>query len=349
MVKRSKVRLHYSLTGAIAVFALIVMTLVVSVGIRTLVSNFAEQTLISYSTHEQLLFDTILEDAIDVGKVNLLDASESIQEEINATMDLEQLESDLETNSPNDQFDSILRKYLMSNSYIDEGMDENRNSIFVLVNNNLVANYSHDKVGNNTTDYALGEENSENIYHIIEESFYNVELSTQAIDDINDQKMTDYVIWQERSPSLVSDIPMYSRMTINDIHDIFDNYGVNGFSSFEFLIPVYITNHGNLFGEYDSTTSLVDNKIIIVQRLNLTDYINECHPEAFSESQGTSTLYDNYKSSESVLNIFIIIECIAMFVYAITFINVYNNGVLARRLEELEESLTGEEDKNESE
>ena len=97
-------------------------------------------------------------------------------------------------------------------------------------------------------------------------------------------------------------------------------------SSFEILIPKYITENGNIFGEYDvaGDSKDVNNKIIIVQKLNMVDWIDSFHPDFFNTDKTDSIEY-NYNQLLIIINVFIILCCIAMFGFVIYTITIYNN------------------------
>lgn len=330
---------HYSVTVFTIIFVLFAITICTFIGLRSSVMEYASRAEIIYEDRQLKLFDTILNDAIELGRFGLVNSSNKLQQDIKQNLDLDELKYDLEYNRPNAEFDNILRDSLQTNIFTKNGMSSNRNSIFVIVNGNIIAHYSHDSVYLSEYLTRLGDTDPLDIYSIVDSQFYNKELSTKAIDRLINQE-AGYIVWQSRAPKNGMDIPKYSNITINEIHDIFLKYGYEGLESYEFLITSYITSYGNMFGDYDSTTGTVNNKIILVQKLNIVDYIKEFHPDVFDNFKD-QTLYRNYSQMMTNINIFIILECMAIIGYAIMFINYYNHKII------VEEIISEIEDDNE--
>ena len=136
------------------------------------------------------------------------------------------------------------------------------------------------------------------------------------------------------------------------------NYGIDALKSFEFLIPVYITEYGDVFGNYDDHTieSVNKDKIIIVQKLNIVDYINFYCPELFDISESDKQISEGYEDLMVMLNIFIVIECLSIISYAVLFIGYYNHTILIDEMsdklnpikEKIEDLFDKDDDDNES-
>ena len=113
--------------------------------------------------------------------------------------------------------------------FTSNGLDQNRNSIFVLANSKIIANYTHNK------DFVLDhdEEDPRNIYTIISDKSYNKELCLNAVRKIENQ-YKDIVVWQFFEPKN-QNVPMYTRVTMNTLRSIFDEYGIDGLESYTYI------------------------------------------------------------------------------------------------------------------
>ena len=336
----------YKLSAYIIIFALFLITISVSVGIRKGIASYGDTAYNEYVDEKLNTFDSILHGAIDLGEFGLTNSSNKLQQEIKENLDMDRLEDCLLANKRYPEFDRLLRDNLQKNVYTRySGVDQNRNSIFVMVNGNIIASYTHDDSIFSTSIY-LGafETNAE---EMVQNGFYNIELSLNAIDMIKNQ-YKGLIIWQQDAPTL--DIPKYSRMTIETLHDILLEYGLDGLESFEILIPEYITEYGNMFGDTDIPGSNTerDNKLILVQKLNIVDYIEYHYPE-FATVFDSDQLIDEYDRLTMMINIFIIIECLAMIAYACMFMVYYNHKITVDELEtKIQELKTVEESINQN-
>ena len=327
----------YKLSAYIIIFALFLITISVSAGIRKGIASYGDIAYNEYVDEKLNTFDSILQGAIDIGQFGLTNSSNKLQQEIRANLDMDRLEDCLLVGKRYPEFDVLLRNNLQKNVYTRySDVDQNRNNIFVMVNGNIIATYNHDDTKFPNSIYLGAFET--NAKEMVQDTFYNVELSEYAIDMVEKQ-YKGLIIWQQDAPSL--DIPKYSRVTLDTLHEILLEYGLEGLESFEILIPEYITEYGNMFGDTDVPGSNTDrdNKLILVQKLNIVDYINYHFPE-FSVLD-SEALVNEYNRLTMMINIFIIIECLAMIAYACMFMVYYNHKIM---IEEMKLELKEKED-----
>lgn len=334
----NKVKKSYRLSAYIIIFALFLITISVSIGIRKGIASYGDTAYNEYVDEKLNTFDSILHGAIEIGQFGLINSSNKLQEEIKENLDMDKLEDCLLANKRYPEFDQLLRQNLQKNVYTrHSGVDQNRNNIFVMVNGNIIATYNHDDSKFHNSIYLGAFETSAE--EMVQNTFYNTELSIHAINMIENQ-YKGLIIWQQDAPSL--DIPKYSRVTLDTLHEILLEYGLEGLESFEILIPEYITEYGNMFGDTDvpGANTDRDNKLILVQKLNIVDYINYHYPE-FSVLYDSDQLIDEYNKLDMMINIFVIIECLAMIAYACMFMVYYNHKIM---VDELELKLKEEDD-----
>ena len=347
-------RKSFKFSTILIVAILFTITIFILCSIRKVVLEFRNVAYEEYIEQETEKFDIILDDAIELGRFGLKNSANKIQLDIEENLDMDKLEDCLLNNTPYPEFDAILRETLQKNVYTRySDIDQNRNNIFVIINGNVVASYNHDgKIF--SSPVRLGSDNK--VEDIIGTKFFNVSLSQRAINMILNQYKGHLIIWQENQPKN-PDIPKYTTMNRNTLHDILHKFGIEGLESYEILIPVYITEYGNIFGDIDvpgdSNTS--NNKIILVQKLNLVDYIDHYYPGYFDNE--SNAIITSYNKVMLMINIFIILECLSMFAYAAIFIMYYNHRIITEELEqqlvkfmneseELEEETKSEENKD---
>lgn len=291
------------------------------VGIRRTISVYNDRAKVIAENTRVKEFNAMLRSSKYMAEYGLDNSIEKINKDVERYVDLTRLKVSLTVQTKYDLFDTILRNHLQTNIFTLHGMDANRNNIFVVVNGYLIASYTKDDTylkSPITTGAGIKLED------IIRERFYNKELGVDAIHKLKTQ-YKGMIICQPRRPRSAN----YTMPTeINE--EALDQIVLHGtkdeLSSFEILIPKYITENGNIFGEYDvaGDSKDVNNKIIIVQKLNMVDWIDSFHPDFFNTDKTDSIEY-NYNQLLIIINVFIILCCIAMFGFVIYTITIYNN------------------------
>lgn len=330
-------RNSFNHSAYIAIVILFAVALIILIGIRKSIVEYHQGIHQDYTEDRMETFNSVLIQSCMLGNFGLLNSSAKIQQDINMELDLDKLKDCFSNNLQYPEFDQILRSTLQNNVYtVNKRIDQTRNSIFVMLNGKIIAYYGHDL--NMSSPLRLGDGITPD--ELINGNFYNEELSHRAINLLQDQ-YKGLIIWQERQPSN-DNIPVYSSINLQQFKDIFKEYGIEGLDSFDILLPVYITEYGNIFGDYDIpglTNSNSDNKIILVQKLNLKDYVSSYFPDLFDHSTEQS-INDRFGHVITMLNIFITLECMAMIAYAFAFIAHYNNKLAMEKLEDaMEEEL----------
>ena len=315
-----------------AIVILFIVALVILIGIRRSIVEYHDGIHQDYTEDRMETFNSVLIQSCMLGNFGLVNSSAKIQQDINLQLDWDMLEKCFTNNEQYPEFDLILRSTLQKNAYTANArIDQTRNSIFVMLNGKIIAYYGHDL--NTESPLRLGDGITPN--ELIDGNFYNEELSHRAIDLIQNQ-YKGLIVWQERQPSNY-DIPKYSSVNLKQFKEIFETYGIEGLDSFDILLPVYITEYGNIFGDYDIpglTHSDSDNKIILVQKLNLKDYVSAYFPDLFDNSAEKS-INDRFDHVMTMMNIFIILNCMAMVAFAFVFIMHYNVRLEMENIEDI--------------
>lgn len=307
--------LHKSQINRITIYLVSVGIFVVSIfavyGFKVSFRNYYIDTYNSYQEARWNSVETELERSIEIGRFGLVNASNKIQVEVKQQLDMDRLKESLSKNLPYPEFDLILRNSLQKNIYTQQGMDQNRNSIFVITNGRVIANYSHDKKFVSGGGTELG--NTESV-DALTSLAYNKPLCDNALKKIEAQ-YKDNIIWQYHSPKDKT-MPMYEDVDMSTLKDIFIKYGVEGLKSYTILIPVYITDYGNIFDEYDTPETLgKNNKLVLVQKLNIGDCLNAHYPKALTMLD-LDEIKTNYALFVTYIRIF---ECI-LYISIITYI-----------------------------
>lgn len=293
--------------------------IVIMNGIKQTTKTYYETSIQNYEWSLWEAFYSNLKNAQEFGRFSITNCTNEIQNDIRSDLDMEKLRFSLENNVYYKDFDLLLRSTFQDNVFTlrSYSINRNRNSIFVLCNGKIIANYSYDGLyGIVYKDNQVIKGND--IRDIVSSRFYNKKLSLAAIDSIENHS-SDLIVWQEVAPNNFTD-KTYTSFDWSTIKEIFDTQGIEGFASYEILIPTYITDYGNIFGEYDNNNGTANNKIIIVQKLNIKDYFTVLMPSfdmvSFNRLNEMKNIYSNI---QIITNIFEIILYLSIGAY-LTFV-----------------------------
>lgn len=304
----------------VILFVVIVFSLL---GARRAFLNFVGRTTIIVRNTRIREFNSILKNVKYIADYELDSSIQKINSDVEKTADLTRLKIALTLNTHYDYFDTILRKNLQDNIFNANGVvDRNRNNIFVLVNGYLIASYNQDDT---YLKNAIRTGSNVKLKELIGSEFYNKELSLKALHQLQVQDK-GLIIWQASKPADADE--NYKPPHSIDVHQL-DEILINGskeeLASYEVLVAKYITENGNIFGEYDIAGSPkeINNKIIIVQKVNMVDWIEYLYPDFFGNDETESIEY-NYSQIINLINLFLIVACLGMIGYGLGFAISYN-------------------------
>lgn len=140
------------------------------------------------------------------------------------------------------------------------------------------------------------------INNFVEEQ-YNKKLCEAAMHNIkkmNPQK-NDLIFWEPTSNSINNHM-MIDSISFDNLLAVYYKEGIDSLKSYEILIPVYITDNGDIFGTRDLNsvgTSNHNYKIIIIQRMNVYDAIKPYDENiVYLENQISNIEHDIYMNKK---------------------------------------------------
>lgn len=213
---------------------------------------------------------------------------------------------------------SLLVEPYIINKYLN-GVKTDGNTMFVATYKGMVCDFSYTNAGNmgshTTCSYRRWKD-------FVSDS-YNKILTKNAIEQLKN-KSTDLIVWQYPNPH-IEDMEMLDNVNIDDLYNIYLEYGLAGLKSYELLVPAYITEDGDIFGQKDMVQGLRYNncKIIVVQRINLYDQINELFRD-FEDEEPMNEIISKYsiiKDEIRILGLVIVIIHLSSIAH---FCNMYN-------------------------
>lgn len=254
---------------------------------------------------------TLIYDAQDKNKILLENKALNLQNIIlNEYSDNSLLENDIKNPTDNSKLSKIFDKELHNKNIIVGSMDK-------ILWNRTYGEYSTDL----KDDYTL----EDVIYKT-----YNEELSREAIDTIlklNSQK-NDFIIWKSGKSNI--------EISNNNIDELLNelqkyNYDINELKGYDILIPVYITEDGDILGvkDVDMIGRYNDNcKMVLVQKLNLYDILshNKYNIENYKdEVTRIQDMIEQLTDDEIIKNIYLLLIIIGI---------VISSGVIQNRIKE---------------
>ena len=154
---------------------------------------------------------------------------------------------------------------------------------------------------------------------------YNVELFDNAIRRIRNH--TDQVIAIEPYNYIDegTEHELISDMNFGNLERVYINEGFEGLRNYQFLVPVYITDTGDIFGQKDIVNGVrQDNhKFIVIQTFNLLDQLVELNPE-IGDDDYLRHVTDRYDSILTSLYLIGLAACIIIINVILYFFSLYN-------------------------
>lgn len=256
-------------TGTIAFFSAIVV-LIVCIIFYIVVSemeNINSRVDAEKTKHE---FDTIVltKAYLEAESTNsLMEITTKLRQEIIDTFDMDELESQLNKRIIPSDLSKIFSKYLKNKTTVP-GLDPQTNNIVVCMGEGVIEDFS--------TVYASYTDDTRT-WEFEKTHELNPELFHNSIQAILDQNTRVYYVEQYKhlDADENTDKVLYPYINQEVLEEIYDEYGINGLKDYTFLVPVYIDEDGDIFGNMDIVNGhrVKNNKFIIIQRYSLYDYL----------------------------------------------------------------------------
>ena len=197
--------------------------------------------------------------------IELVKIAESIESDILNTKDLNKIEKELNSGKDiPDKLEDIFRENIF-NVYL-LGIENDNNNIFICNKKGIISDYDISSATDDdiirTWDYEIKKQ-------------YNSKLAKNTFDKLMVMDNYNSLVFERENKCNNKKHKLYDEITDDTIKEIISNEGLEGLKSYTFLVPIYITNDGDIFGKYDvvSTHKQPNNKIVVVQEYSLYDYI----------------------------------------------------------------------------
>lgn len=281
-------------------------------------------------------FDVIWDFLNSCNAVAESDAKKLAQDLENAVKEeygLERLEKDLNNNNRGDFLDLLEE---VTNDYESSSLvDNNRNSCIILE--------GFDKIlVDRMVD--ISKVSSED-YHGSFSDYRNLSINKKLFDTaqrlLMNKTSTRPIMIEVHDYAEIENHILIDSCSYENLKTVYMAEGVLGLHNYQFLVPVYITENGDIFGNPDLREgSPVDNhKFIVIVTFNLYDNLIKMRPD-FEESKYYDDLEFGYDAILTAAYFSFCITCITFFIVTLYYIKNYNNAIIEylgeRTLEEEE-------------
>ena len=249
-------------------------------------------------------------------KTNIKAASDSIEKEI-SDLDLDKLKRELDSGVYSCELTSIFKRNL--DDLVLHGVDNGKNGAMVISNDFVIM----------TNSYYLypTEADSTHLFSKIISSGYNKKLASDALDKIyqQDNSLICIEYLEHENPNHI----MITEPSRQQLKNVYLKEGLDGFKNYQFLVPIYITEKGDVFGQTDIVNGErtdMNHKFIVIQEFNLYDQLYENYYDLFDDSyiSNLNGMYEITKSSLYILGL-AVIGFVLLVIFE--FIAVYNNFI----------------------
>lgn len=251
-----------------AMFGVIIILFVASIIIYQILSTEIDSCYdgikrYSYNTQTETVLSSKREIEFILNEP-LKKTAKEIETEIKETLDLKDLEQKLNSGKIPYELDLVFCKFANqpNHSLMDDSI---RSNIFVCTKNGVIYDQN--------LENATSSDQDRNWEFEIDRQ-YNTEMATLTIQNLLNKNSTEILVF-ERDQNENPDHIYYDHLNENIIKKIISTEGLEGLKEYTFLVPVYITENGDIFGKEDIIAGHVqdNNKFIVVQEYNLYDYI----------------------------------------------------------------------------
>lgn len=267
IIKCSKHSKFSNIVGWVATLS-VILTLTIAIVFHIMI----EYSKSIGSGIEEYMVETEVRDIIDLkshidaeSTLALKDIAANMRQEIVSTMDMDELEQDLENGIIPKELSDIFEKYLNDKTTVPR-TDPETNNISVFMENGIVADFSH--------VYAYDSDESRT-WEVEKRYQQNIPLFDNTINAILRQDTREYYAEQILRVDAPDDTYKPEYVNADIIDKIYRTYGLEGLKSYTFLVPVYIDEDGDIFGNADIVNGkhVENKKFVLVQRYSLYDFI----------------------------------------------------------------------------
>lgn len=246
----------------------------------------------------------------------------NIENDIKNTFDLAELKTLLDNKDPEarQKLSRIFRENI-DGVYVGD-VNNNRNSIIILEGYDTIVEDLFVDPDSREEGAVLKDPSSPSLSKY-KDTTYNKELFLSAVRKIRTH--TNKIIAIEPYNYIKTDHEKISELNYQNLERVYVNEGTQGLKNYQFLVPVYITDSGDIFGQKDIENGVPreNHKFIIIQTFNIYDQITYHSPD-FGDDDYIKRINSRYDRILNSLYIMGIIICTLIVFIIVYFFSLYN-------------------------
>lgn len=258
--------------------------------------------------------DELNDQAYDSAKL----VSENIEKAIKSSVNMDELKQDLDNQEQPDYYYDILERETKNVSL--NNVKNTRNGILILNNTGVVYDNNYERMSSAPEGLERNYENERNWQYnkpLFDAAIKSIFAKTKGNIAIESISMSDYTGHYK--------IPNAS---FKQLKRIYREEGLEGLESYQFFVPAYITDDGDIFGQKDVIKGVIqrNHKLVVIQEYNLYDQITAKYPELVNDASEAEILVNH----ENSLNLSYVLGSILISSYLIVMIilvNAYNCAI----------------------
>ena len=250
-----------------------------------------------------------------------------IEDQIDDKFDMNQLEQALDSGDKETQEElyQIFRDNI-EGVYLDDAVKNNRNSLIVLEGyDTIIEDKLVEPIARANNDEFSSETHHFNDYY---QKCFNKPLFKSAVNKLRSHS-TDQLIALEPfnylSDKQTKGHKMITEMTYENLKSVYVKEGLAGLRNYQFLVPIYITDTGDIFGNDDIVGGIPQNthKFILIQTFNVYDQLLTIKPD-YGDRQYINNINKRYDTILNMLYLCGIIICIVIVIMILYLFSIYN-------------------------
>lgn len=250
-----------------------------------------------------------------------------IESQIDSEFDLDQLKVALDNNdnATRERLYEIFRDNI-NGVYLDDNVKNNRNSMIVLEGyDTIIEDKLVEPITREDNDPSSKAVRQFGEYY---DKSYNKPLFKSAVAKLRSHSTSQLIAIEpfnylsgeeEKNHTMIKD------MTYSNLKKVYINEGIDALKNYQFLVPIYITDTGDIFGDTDIVGGVLQNnhKFIVIQTFNVYDQLMNIVPK-FDDSTYINNINEQYNTILNMLYLCGLIVCITIVIMILYFFSVYN-------------------------
>lgn len=250
-----------------------------------------------------------------------------IEDQINDKFDITQLEQALDSGDKETQEElyQIFRDNI-EGVYLDDAVKNDRNSLIVLEGyDTIIEDKLVEPIAREYNDEFSKETHHFNDYY---QKSFNKPLFKSAVNKLRSHTTNQLIALEPfnyLSCKETKGHKMITEMTYEQLKSVYVKEGITGLRNYQFLVPIYITDTGDIFGNDDIVGGIPQDthKFILIQTFNVYDQLLTIKPD-YGDRQYINNINKRYDTILNMLYLCGIIICIVIVIMILYLFSIYN-------------------------